>query len=339
MTPSFPRWMRSIDPLLQGEDTNELYQLFLYRRREHPRGRMWILGGLRPVIVAKYLAAAAMLGIAAWFLITDGNYLFFLLPLVGIPAIRFLGARSRLDSERLPRRASHVYTPNGTHVRAATDLWLAGYHGSQIAEAIYLEARKLQIYLSLLACALITIVPLFLYLRHYRPAGIWYIFTGGLYLFFAYQAFLLVNLFIMRHGARHIKDLIQAWEGTFEPFAVFAREAARYLIIFVCIEILLCGLGAMLLGFRGGPGELIAGAIYGSFGLYIKSRIDDWTEALRNSARQTFSDAGMAYAIFLGRDILGDPLGPSWARWYYNPARHLRDEEKSEEEEKSGEGL
>ncbi len=142
--PAFPDWLRRFDPLLAAEDTNALYQAFRLRRTVHARPTM----------------AAHLRTLWSWDIASHGIVLNFILLVLALALSRFIGllaipalfvlllfsyASFRVHRRRtphLPLTVSQVFTRDGLHESAAREIWLAGFTGRDVLEAIYLEKRE-----------------------------------------------------------------------------------------------------------------------------------------------------------------------------------------------------
>lgn len=142
--PAFPRWLRSIDPVLALEDHNSLFQsLRVLRARRSLLARL----GRPPGLGGVGLLRAATLGA-----LLVGTFLLRFLGQEGLPVLLAGAAilhwlanrwesRAQPAAGRFPLRPSNLVHPSGgCHAQALQDLWLSGVKGSQIAIAWYLDA-------------------------------------------------------------------------------------------------------------------------------------------------------------------------------------------------------
>jgi hypothetical protein len=140
LEPAFPRWLRRADPWLAIEDSNSLYQLF--RARRLAKGPS--LAGLGRVVA---LFIVLLVSLACFFIVVF-SCLFCIAPLVP-PAFFALWLplswhrqRRPNPEPRLPATVSGIFSYRCCLTQAATDIWLVGFSGREVLEAIYLEHRE-----------------------------------------------------------------------------------------------------------------------------------------------------------------------------------------------------
>jgi hypothetical protein len=143
MKSAFPRWLKRLDPFLENESDNAIYQAFRLRRVEHSRSagrRLFLLFREADfltqlgITIGSVLLLIAVLRIAGGFGVT-------LLVIIGSIAGRFL-RKKRVQSSLLPRYAQEVFGKMGFHEQAAVDLWMTGLTGRELLTAFYLENRE-----------------------------------------------------------------------------------------------------------------------------------------------------------------------------------------------------
>ncbi|MBX3729075.1 MAG: hypothetical protein KF858_07800 [Candidatus Sumerlaeia bacterium] len=141
LEPAFPRWLRRADPWLATEDSNTLYQLFRARRLSKRPSLPGILGR----IVAIFLA---LLGVLLCFTFVLFSCLFCIAPLIP-PAcfalwlpLSWHRQRRPNPEPRLPATVSGIFSYRCCLTQAATDIWLVGFSGREVLEAIFLEHRE-----------------------------------------------------------------------------------------------------------------------------------------------------------------------------------------------------
>jgi len=145
MKSAFPAWLKRIDPILETEETNSVYQAFRGRRERHRWNH-----ALRRVP-----AAGALVLIGILLILANENFgrsisfeLQALLLAVGLglalyySRIRISRRPFRVRSATYPIRVSDVFTETAWQEQPAMDLWMTGARGQDIAEAMYLERRE-----------------------------------------------------------------------------------------------------------------------------------------------------------------------------------------------------
>ncbi len=172
----FGSFMRGLDPLVAGEDTNAVYRAFCLRRFVHARGSLLrrfrhFGAGLNP--------GQMVLGVLAFIVIVA---LFLVFGCLVLPVLFALGAagsvmfqRKRHTEHFMPRLCSRVFGRNGFFADAAVDLWMTGARGRDIVEAVYMEKRENALLTASLVASFLYILFAVLYLgaaRQYHAAGI-----------------------------------------------------------------------------------------------------------------------------------------------------------------------
>lgn len=150
----FPLWLRRLDPLLEGAETNAIYEAFRLRRTTHHRSlRRYLRFRTVTAPLAVALGAAVVVLFLAFPLVARaiglGTARRVLFAFVVIASLAVLAAftwqlirRGMRGARRLPDRLADVFGPGTTAIEPAVDVWLSGATGSEILEAIYLERRE-----------------------------------------------------------------------------------------------------------------------------------------------------------------------------------------------------
>lgn len=144
--PIFPRWMRAVDPVLEAEHDNALFEAFRLRRRVYkPRLRdrlrnraTWLRWG---GVAGALLAVAALVVATLW--LTQGAAIVLLVLFVAVAS--GLAIRRPNRTTLMPRRLAEVFSRGGIAIFAARDIYLMGVGGQKLAEAMYMELRERQV--------------------------------------------------------------------------------------------------------------------------------------------------------------------------------------------------
>lgn len=143
MKSAFPRWLKRLDPFLENESDNAIYQAFRLRRVEHTRS-----AGRRLLLLIRQADFLTHLGVSIGFILLliialrkGGGFGVWLLVIVGSIVGRFL-RKKRVQSSLLPRYAQEVFGKMGFHEQATMDLWMTGMTGRELLTAFYLENRE-----------------------------------------------------------------------------------------------------------------------------------------------------------------------------------------------------
>ncbi len=137
----FPDWLRRLDPLLEAEDTNTLFQLFYPR---HSIRSIFLLHGFQlyqtflPIhtlflfifllVIFNPLCALIIFIMILWIV----QKLLQTKPLLPAP---------RIMSPTISRTLCQILKPNRAQFPIVLDLWQSGIKGNEILEAMYLELR------------------------------------------------------------------------------------------------------------------------------------------------------------------------------------------------------
>lgn len=357
---SFPEWVKRLDPLLQGEETNTPYRLFRARRLSSrgfvhhgtllPRvveavgplfNGVWAfvrgsLSVLLPLLVLVILllngrVVAFFVGLGVWVLfwdriIREGRT-------VLSPLLRALGHRKHSDT-RMPFRVSDVYNPVRYWERAAVDLWLAGARGGEIAEALYLEHRERTWWHPFL---LLVWVPL--------PLGVWLFEEKS---FLTVQGFLLMasSLYMTWEMGLYLsvdwmkvsgRSLVRRMNNWVDGSQVFRNDSRIDSLRFPLDSFLVLALGAFGPWFFARAMLAIGGyEVMGGFfvlfwtlsmafpvivGLALRPLRRSRSDSTVRSCLRVFERADWPYNHFLSFVVMGDPAGADWAWRFYRELR------------------
>lgn len=146
---AFPRWLLSLEPYLEKTyATNRLYRWSHERRLRLPRHKQFALHLFGTCAFPRWTSIFAVLGtiavVVAMFFV---SWALLCCPIVVFPFILWPLARQRmahrlLTVTKFPLWIDDIFSADGIHLQAATDLWLAGCHGGEIVQAIYADARE-----------------------------------------------------------------------------------------------------------------------------------------------------------------------------------------------------
>ncbi|MCC6546676.1 hypothetical protein IT570_05860 [Candidatus Sumerlaeota bacterium] len=147
--PIFPQWLRRLDPLLNAEDTNKIFQTFQHRRRTHrrvwrfdmlydaPKTISFALGLLFFCLL--FLGKSVMgIRISVLVYIVGVVYSMWILSFL-VLVVQFFMKKKKQNYLVLPMRVGGVFRTLDYLEQQAFDLWLAGARGTEVAQAIYLE--------------------------------------------------------------------------------------------------------------------------------------------------------------------------------------------------------
>ncbi len=152
-TSPFPRWLHHLDPTLATAGESGLYMTFRERRLTHGRRIRFDFIAAIPWILLLFFLAGLIFGVTAialgpeyfpWMNVVMLERIFLasmscFAVAVLLIIIRHFRRGRRSPARILPRSAGRVYTGSRVQSAPAEDLWLCGYGGRHIAEAVYLE--------------------------------------------------------------------------------------------------------------------------------------------------------------------------------------------------------
>ncbi len=162
LPPAFPEWLKRRIPLLRAEETNVLFQIFRRRRELYPPSGVakyvrhvytlrTIFWGLSiPLLVFAFIVPApySRYALIAWFTLLTIVILTGILARVG----------TRNDSA-LPTTVTEVFGQHSIAKQAALDLWMTGFRGGDVLQAIYLEAVGARWKATLVASVILSFSP------------------------------------------------------------------------------------------------------------------------------------------------------------------------------------
>ncbi len=157
MKSAFPAWLKRLDPILEVEETNGLYQAFRERRLRMGRRRtlVAIAGSFAPILPLVAVTTALMILALAG----ESRWVQRLTPLLALVVCcfaacvifqRFTNRARKRTSVGMPLYIGEVFSPLAWQEQAALDLWMTGARGRDVAEAIYLETRETWLFQAIL---------------------------------------------------------------------------------------------------------------------------------------------------------------------------------------------
>lgn len=145
---------RRLDPLLEAEDTNHLFEAFQRRRTLHRLRFVDLLGQPGAGTMKEHaLDRFKIFGLAVIVTIFTCGIAY---PFAVIAA-SMMNIRSRVSSTRLPSSLMFVFSTRGFVDGAAMDIVQTGCSGRDVIEAIYLEGRLMQMKLLRWVCIVIAV--------------------------------------------------------------------------------------------------------------------------------------------------------------------------------------
>jgi len=141
---SFPRWIRKLDPWLEAEERNTLFQFFHQRAMKTPY-RFFLFN--KNTLAGLSFLGLVILGIKMNLDIQARGRtqihalgLLFLLAIGHSILCVWINRKRKLAN--VPRSLHALFLSRQEYPNALRDLWLCGVRDSEIAEALYLEGRR-----------------------------------------------------------------------------------------------------------------------------------------------------------------------------------------------------
>lgn len=356
LPPAFPGWLKRRFPALRGEETNALYQAFRRRRclyRPGFRARLRALIHLRGIVFVVQVAAIFALLVLAplLFLFRAGGLATGLLAILFWPIVigtAILGMVLRNPRTRhgdlayLPTRVGEVFGDSGYRLQGAIDIWMCGFTGRDVAEAIFLEnferAWKPTIAAILLTFGLVGAVTVGEF-RHAMDASSWSVLISA----GAAAATMIWAILPQLHdiqGTRQLERRYAFWRsGSAIGGAIseFGRQFGENIL-----RVVLSGIVAALLailmaipaiythsGEPGAPRQGIGGyfdthkasVTFHLFFLWMTAFFVSlrflWARHSMARLEKAIADAEYPFALLMASVVCEDPEGEAWARWRY----------------------
>lgn len=340
MKPAFPKWLKEMDPVLQAEETNAVFQAFRARRLDYGGGgwrslfRRRARANMSPALIAMWIGLLAVVFVGC--LISP--FVAALAAVFLVPFIQQKSTRQRIIGEFLPKRVSQVFSEKGFFESAAIDLWLTGVKGSEVAEAIYLEKREVNFGSSVLALLVLWLVGIVGYGMFGSPLsmhgiGLSITFTG-----FMVSLFLLVMVGSIENiSGYQLEDRLEYWKDS-NPIGLRILRALKgipWALLFVGPIAALLILYVALSNWAVVP--FLRGSAPGSFFHYLHLRYVEYSfsgwflfagaymEVYRRlvrpryvrRCRELIAQADYPFNAFMACTVMGDAEGAAWARWLY----------------------
>ena len=144
---AFPRWLKRLDPFLENESDNAIYQAFRLRRVEHTQAR---LRGVFSFLTGKHgfwrqegVVLSVML--ASFCLYIFWGWVGIVVGLAALVVLPFFLEASKTKGEtipKIPRYAHRLFLPTDNHKQVAIELWMGGMRGRDWVEARHFEIRE-----------------------------------------------------------------------------------------------------------------------------------------------------------------------------------------------------
>lgn len=339
--PAFPQWLRELDPLLEAEDTNPIYEAFRRRRTVHARARIgtW----LRPAqwTTAVFYGAIVLLSIllVVWLMQLIGCCAIPIGFLPGLLVARRL-QRHRIAGTHLPRYLSDVYSKGGYVEHAAIDLWMSGLRGRDAVEAIYLETRerRWKWVLAVVAFAAAAYIGTF-FLRAGLLRPVAYVHAAAV-LYFAWEIAMALMIFGIRTTTLlQVESRLATWNESADFVEAAGTAFVRAMILTGWLIVLLILLYVLLLfaffvaavfwavmpdTYPGEPVHWALSVVLVLAGVVLHLYRERLQERFVPLAKAAMGDAADAFDRFVGGIVLRDPEGSLWAEM---PAQARRTEE------------
>ncbi len=255
----FPGWLRRLDPLLEAEDTNPLFEAFRVRECEHLRRRGWFSWSWRR---ARRRASAwgrtalnVMLILVVFSILTIAVRSVFLV-LALVLGISLFSVISRMvhSSGRFPSSSTDLMMNLRRTKQAALDIWLTGITAHEVAVALYLEGRRgeWKVILLVLSAPVTSLLTILFSVRGYHHG--WGTLLVAAAVYFLWEAFAIL---LSGFGGASIQRVLREWNRDLEPPGSQVAKAIGYLVIGVAaaIPILLLmghvfrGIGALIVAY------------------------------------------------------------------------------------------
>ncbi len=142
MSSRFPDWLKKLDPTLECESENEIFQAF-ENRRQYSRGKFLrkLRASYSSMNMAFQMGSAAIVLVALIILVATNCCFALVFFSVAYAILQSKTGQSKVHGNFLPQRLNTVFSPSGFFETAAIDLWMTGCGGKKIFEAMYLETR------------------------------------------------------------------------------------------------------------------------------------------------------------------------------------------------------
>lgn len=330
MKRAFPEWLRRLDPMLNAEDSNAVFEAFRRRRKVHARGRFltslkYSFAGasvqqlaLYGVVIVASVVAFAFLGCCA-------------IPIVAV-ALTIIGRsfqRGRVQKGVMPRRLEQVFSVSGFMETQAIDLWLSGATGRDVLEALYLERRERNWLATILVMVLLGMVAVGIYLYLAKP---WHIVGAMVVLSIVWITYELTwMLLVGGMGTLHenvLKNRVVSW-GSASLVADTVLEILKRLgwivVAFVVIGLvggLVAFVATTIAAHEGGTGEYRDEFVAISILVVLALVLHFIRIPLRNrylaALLKLMDEGNYAFDRFMAGVVVDDPEGAAWANWRHN---------------------
>ncbi len=355
LPPAFPEWLKRWYPTLRAEETNTLFQAFRRRRiLYHPsiRARLrnsfdpkvWgVVGSIVAVIITVVLSPF-LFGRAGIFVVSIFSILFWPL-IIGIGVLMFTlrnARRKKGDAPFLPARIGAVFGEDGFQLHAATDVWMTGCTGREVAEAIFLENYERWYRSTGYVCLVAVLFPSAVVLYFARADCGWPEWLVPL--FGCASAVSLWTLMLAQlhdlQGTRQLEKRYSFWksktaiEGAIGEFGRLVGENFIQSVVSAAIMACFLAVGGLCIYFVvddfsplrgtwlraflvGHPGASIFILGFVLFGAFCQVMRLAWTKRFVARYEKALGDAEYPFALLMSSVVLGDPEGEAWARWRY----------------------
>lgn len=237
---AFPQWLRRLDPTLEAEDTNAIFQAFRDRRLYHRGGKPFSRFLRRHLLVYTGPVFTTLLcTLFTFFMYHLLGCLGFLLAFGLIPVCYRIFNETIFRKNHLPWYLGSVVSTERVQDQIALDLWLSGVKGHEILECIYLEKRLLEWKWTLVFHLVATTLGIALYL-YYRgiQSHLGYAFIGVSF-YFSWSLFTLIQRKRAKTISQNILLLInihlkeQNWSNRYLASLGMGLKKAFQLFVFI----------------------------------------------------------------------------------------------------------
>lgn len=313
MNSAFPKWLKRLDPLLEEiERTNPIYEAFRGRREAYRWGR---LPGTAPwmtaITIVLFLLGLILLPVTCCFSL--------LIPIAGVPLVRFHLARKLVGGTSMPTWLDGVFSYQGVRLHAAIDLWMTGTDGRTIMQGIYADRREaswLVTTAASIAAGLLILLAGGACLRNWQE-----LVVGGLpLLYLAFVACYWIHCHAIRTVIKEqLVERLRIWEG--KQHVGMRIRRGIFIIVVLWLAYCFCGwgvgtfidVGAELdrvhgsFGVLGGQVRISWTALMGLLslvGMAAHHMCSIWRKDLLAEAEKCFSAASPVWATYMRESLL-----------------------------------
>lgn len=318
----FPRWGLPFDPLIEQYKVTLGYRLFAERRQNHANVTYWWSAARVPGL-AKFCVGSIILILAVAMSIKTQSCVLLFLPAIVLPLLRFSGQSMAVNSTAMPGWICEVFSDQGYHRNAATDLWLAGLTGKEVCGGIYIELvlrRMSFLRISFMILCVGATLAVFHDLRWSQTKFVLLVGIG----YFLYRFYFYAFAWIMyRTGVAEMRERLDAWEGKPKAGTRVMRSIGYSLSAMILFGVLIlpllvctqCSVRGVALG------ELFGAVGFALLGLFMQFNFARLRDSIYWRSLDAMKSADLAFDSFMASIVQEDELGRSWALWYHNKNR------------------